>query len=146
MFYNLYGAIYVRRYTISYYAHVTLAHVNCKLRKIVSEDDLDIQRAARKGIDVKLACPRVLYAPSEREIEDEWKKRVRRSPLPLHAKIPAVFWDDESREKKTAHRIGMCLCSKLEYFVENGCSNLVKKELSFSTSNPSALNFPGPSK
>lgn len=49
------GAIFVRRAPISYYAHVTLAHVNRKLRKIVSEDDLDSQRAARKGIGVKLA-------------------------------------------------------------------------------------------
>lgn len=49
------GAIFVGRAPISYYAHVTLAHVNRKLRKIVSEDDLHNQRAARKGIGVKLA-------------------------------------------------------------------------------------------
>lgn len=35
--------------------HYTCARVNYELRKIVSEDDLDTQRAARKGIDVRRA-------------------------------------------------------------------------------------------
>lgn len=73
---NLCGAIFVERAPISYYAHVTLAYVNCKLRKIVSKDDLHNQRAARKGIGVKLALPpRFLYARSRREIQSEREKK-----------------------------------------------------------------------
>lgn len=44
--------------------------------------------------------PWVLYALSWREIENAWKKRVRRSPLPLHAKIPAVLGDDMKAVRK----------------------------------------------
>lgn len=63
-----------RAYDIVLRARYTLAHVNCKLRKIVSEDDLDIQQAARKGIDVKLACPGSLCPPGEGNRERAEKK------------------------------------------------------------------------
>lgn len=56
-----------------------IARVNYELRKIVSEDDLHTQRAARKGIDVRRAslplCRREGNSVGRLE-----KKRVRRSP------------------------------------------------------------------
>jgi len=61
--------------------YYTRARVNYELRKIVSEDDLHTQWAARKGIDVRPGF--LLYAASRRGKagrRKRKKKRVRRSP------------------------------------------------------------------
>lgn len=59
-------------------ARTILARVNYELRKIVSEDDLDTQRAARKGIDVRHASLDSFMSPRRGKRVGRLKEKRRK--------------------------------------------------------------------
>lgn len=69
---------------------IILARVNYELRKIVSEDDLHTQRAARKGIDVRRASLGFFMSQRGKWWAGWKKKGFVGHRLPLHAEIPAL--------------------------------------------------------
>lgn len=103
------GAIFVGRAPISYYAHVTLAHVNRKLRKIVSEDDLHNQRKKERASASSWRCSSAPLCPF---VEGNGERVVKKGSTVTtsfarqNSRGPCLGYDMKAVRKKEGEREG----------------------------------------